>query len=150
MLTTQYLEEADQLADDIVVIDRGAVVASGTSGELKAQLGQDVLEITVADPGRREDALTALGPVRRVAIDERTLHLSVAGPDDSLEALRRVEEAGVEVADFQLRRPTLDDVFIEITGSPTGDPEPREPARMTVTGMTTTVEPSLRSLRRPS
>jgi ABC-type multidrug transport system ATPase subunit len=118
LLTTQYLEEADQLADDIIIIDRGAMVASGTSGELKAQLGQDVLEITVADPGRREDALTALATRQAVAIDARSVHLSVAGPDDSLEALRRVGDAGIELADFQLRRPTLDDVFIEITGRP--------------------------------
>jgi len=119
LLTTQYLEEADQLADDIIIIDRGAMVASGTSGELKRQLGQDVLEITVADPGRREDAVAALGTRHAVAVDAQSVQLSVAGPDDSLEALRRVGDAGIELADFQLRQPTLDDVFIEITGRPT-------------------------------
>ncbi len=121
VLTTQYLEEADQLADYIVVIDRGAAVAAGTADELKAQLERDVLEVTVADPGRREAAMAAMGGDRVTATDERTLHLAVSSADDSLAALRRVEEAGVVVADFQLRRPTLDDVFIEITGEPRSD-----------------------------
>jgi ABC-2 type transport system ATP-binding protein len=119
VLTTQYLEEADQLADRILIIDRGVEVAAGTSVELKAQLGRDVLELTVVDAQRREEAIATVGTAGAVAVDERTVHLAVAGPEESLAALRRIGEAGIELADFQLRRPTLDDVFIEITGQPT-------------------------------
>jgi ABC-2 type transport system ATP-binding protein len=120
VLTTQYLEEADQLADQIVVIDRGQAVAAGTAVELKARLDRDVLEITLGEPQGREVAEEAIGAERVAVVDERTLHLSVSDVADSLAALRRVEEAGVEVADFQLRRPTLDDVFIELTGESAG------------------------------
>lgn len=119
VLTTQYLEEADQLADRVLIIDRGAVVAEGTSGELKARLGRDVLEITVADPGQLDAARTVMGADQALAMDARTVHLTVGGPDDSLAALRSLDEAGIGLSDFQLRRPTLDDVFIEITGQPT-------------------------------
>jgi ABC-2 type transport system ATP-binding protein len=119
VLTTQYLEEVDQLADRILIIDRGVEVAAGTSAELKAQLGRDVLELTVVDAQRREEAIATVGTAGAVAVDERTVHLAVAGPEESLAALRRIGEAGIELADFQLRRPTLDDVFIEITGQPT-------------------------------
>jgi len=118
VLTTQYLEEADQLADEVVIIDQGMVVASGTSAELKSKLRRDVLEITVADPDSLARAVAALDQGSPLATDERTIHLSVADPGDSLAALRRIDDAGVELADFQLRRPTLDDVFIEITGRP--------------------------------
>ena len=117
LLTTQYLEEADRLADDIVVIDRGAAVAEGTTAELKSRLEQDVLEVTVSEAARRDAAIRAMGAVGVSAVDDRTLHLAVSSAEDSLAALRRVGEAGIRVADFQLRRPTLDDVFIEITGS---------------------------------
>jgi ABC-2 type transport system ATP-binding protein len=118
VLTTQYLEEADQLADEVVIIDQGTIVASGTSAELKAKLRRDVLEITVADPDSLVRAVAALDQGSPLATDERTIHLSVADPGDSLAALRRIDDVGVELADFQLRRPTLDDVFIEITGRP--------------------------------
>ena len=118
VLTTQYLEEADQLADYIVVIDRGAAVAAGTTAELKARLDRDVLQVTVDDPQRLADAIAALGADSAIAIDEHTVHLAVASAAEGLAALRRVDDAGVTTADFQLRRPTLDDVFIEITGEP--------------------------------
>jgi ABC-2 type transport system ATP-binding protein len=121
VLTTQYLEEADHLADTIVVIDRGRAVAAGTADELKARLERDVLEIALADPAGREAALAALGAEAVTPIDERTLHLTVSSAAGSLAALRRLEAAAVDIADFQLRRPTLDDVFIELTGEPTAD-----------------------------
>jgi len=118
VLTTQYLEEADQLADSIVVIDRGSIVASGTTAELKARLERDVLEIRLAHSGQTAAAAAAIDAEGVLVVDERTLHLPVTDTPGSLTALRRVEAAGVEVADFQLRRPTLDDVFIELTGQP--------------------------------
>ena len=131
VLTTQYLEEADQLADYIVVIDRGAAVAAGTTAELKARLERDVLQVTVDDPQRLADAIAALGADSAIAIDEHTVHLAVASAAEGLAALRRVDDAGVTTADFQLRRPTLDDVFIEITGEPVSHVEevPQEASR---------------------
>jgi ABC-2 type transport system ATP-binding protein len=118
VLTTQYLEEADQLADSIVVIDHGKAVAAGTTSELKSRLERDVLEVTVDDPAQLANAAAAMGSDDVATVNERTLHLAVSTTGDSLAALRRVEESGVAVADFQLRRPTLDDVFIDITGEP--------------------------------
>ncbi|MGD8485628.1 MAG: ATP-binding cassette domain-containing protein [Chloroflexota bacterium] len=127
VLTTQYLEEADQLADRIVVVDRGAAVASGTANELKARLERDVLEIAVARADDRRAALAALGADAAVPIDDRTVHLTVSSAAASLAALRCLAEAGVDIADFQLRRPTLDDVFIELTGEPARDSVTTEP-----------------------
>ena len=120
VLTTQYLEEADRLADQIVVIDRGTAVASGTTEALKSRLQRDVLEVTVADSRQRGDAAAAVGTADVTFASDRTLQLPVATAEDSLAALRRLQGAGIGVADFQLRRPTLDDVFIEITGEPAG------------------------------
>jgi ABC-2 type transport system ATP-binding protein len=119
VLTTQYLDEADQLSDDIVVIDRGRVVGEGTAAELKSSLERDVLEVTVAEAGTRDQAAGLLDGSEVVAIDETTLQLPVNRPADSLAALRRVQDAGIEIADFQLRKPTLDDVFLALTGEPT-------------------------------
>jgi ABC-2 type transport system ATP-binding protein len=119
VLTTQYLDEADQLSDDIVVIDRGRVVGEGTASELKSSLQRDVLEVTVTEPASRDRAAALLDGAEVVAIDDTTLHLPVSRPADSLAALRRVQDAGIEIADFQLRKPTLDDVFLALTGEPT-------------------------------
>jgi ABC-2 type transport system ATP-binding protein len=91
-------------------------VAQGTTAELKARLERDVLEVAVASEDERDAAVAALGPGGVTAIDDRKLHVTVGAADESLAALRRVQEAGVRIADFQLRRPTLDDVFIELTG----------------------------------
>ena len=130
VLTTQYREEADQLADRIIIIDRGSVVAEGTSRELKTRLGRDVLEVSLEDAAQLSAARSAITSLTAVAVDERTLHVAVADTAQSLVTLRRLDEARIALADFQLRRPTLDDVFIEITGRPTGtDPEaPKEVA----------------------
>lgn len=121
VLTTQYLDEADQLADEIVVIDHGRVVGEGTSAELKDSLGRDVLEVTVADPRVRSQAAEVLDGSEVVAVDSATLHMPIGRPTDSLAALRRVEDAGIEIADFQLRKPTLDDVFLALTGETAGN-----------------------------
>lgn len=120
LLTTQYLEEADQLADTIVVIDHGRVIARGTSEKLKADVGGDRLEVRVASaqlvPTR--SALVDLGD-GEVVIDEveRTVSVPVSGGSTVLvSAVRALDEARIEVEDIVLRRPTLDDVFMSLTG----------------------------------
>mgnify|MGYP003584961671 FL=1 len=120
LLTTQYLEEADQLANTIVVIDHGRVIARGTSEQLKADVGGDRLEVRVASaqlvPTR--SALVDLGD-GEVVIDEveRTVSVPVSGGSTVLvSAVRALDEARIEVEDIVLRRPTLDDVFMSLTG----------------------------------
>jgi ABC-2 type transport system ATP-binding protein len=125
VLTTQYLEEADRLADQVVIIDRGVVIASGTPESLKRKLERDVLEVHVGE-GDLGDALDLIGKVEGVVIDAAAGHIGVPVGDDvarSLELLRRLQDGGVSISDFQLRRPTLDDVFLSLTGVPTGKKE---------------------------
>ena len=119
VLTTQYLDEADQLADRIVLIDRGRIVASGTPAQLKNELKRDVLQITVASAKDLGAAATVLADPEAVTIDETTLHVPVAAPAASLAMLRKIEDAGIPLEDFQLRKPTLDDVFLALTDLPT-------------------------------
>ncbi len=119
LLTTQYLEEADQLAEDIVVIDRGRVIAQGTSEHLKDQIGGDRIEITVVDPATVEQAAEALTSVGTGAPLVEDLHVSVpvaGGSTVLVDAIRALDARGVAVSDLQLRRPTLDDVFMSLTG----------------------------------
>ena len=119
LLTTQYLEEADQLASEIVVIDHGKVIAKGTSDQLKTQVGGDRLEIVVADA--RQSALAA-DALKRLATGEvtiagATVRAPVTGGSLILaDAVRDLDSAGVTLADIALRRPTLDDVFLALTG----------------------------------
>ena len=121
LLTTQYLEEADQLAEEIVVIDHGRVIAQGTSDVLKDQVGGDRLEIVVADPEQLDAAAQAVRPVATGEVtvdhaDARIVAPVVGGSLTLVEAVRALDSAHVGIADVALRRPTLDDVFLAITG----------------------------------
>jgi ABC-2 type transport system ATP-binding protein len=125
LLTTQYLEEADQLADTIMVIDKGRVIATGTAGELKAQVGGDWLELVVGDAGDLPITAAVLAEVGtgKPVVDERlgTVDVPVAaGPKALIEALRRLDVENVRVLDVALHRPTLDDVFLSLTGHEAG------------------------------
>ena len=118
VLTTQYLEEADILADQIVIIDEGSVVASGSASDLKDDLEQDVLEIHLASDADTASAITLVGSNVESSVNAGRTVLTVPisdGTRSSLDTLRRLDSAGIELADFQLRRPTLDDVFLALT-----------------------------------
>jgi ABC-2 type transport system ATP-binding protein len=119
LLTTQYLDEADQLADRISVIDHGLVIAEGTSDELKDRVGGERLEVTLEQPDAREQAIAALESMTAeppkcehgiVTIPLKERHGAIA------EAVRRLDGAGIGIDDVAVRRPTLDDVFIKLTG----------------------------------
>ena len=133
LLTTQYLEEADQLADEIVVIDHGQVIAHGTAETLKDQIGGDRIEISIVDPTRVDDAVAAIRSVSSgdPLVEELKISAPVTGGSTVLvNAIRALDVQGVEVGDIVLRRPTLDDVFLSVTGHvaeevavPTGKPK---------------------------
>ena len=128
LLTTQYLEEADRLAHEIGVIDHGKVIAEGTSDELKAMVGGDVLDFQVADFSQTQAAANAVAGIGREAprVDEFNGHvaLSVESPIGVItQAVRKLDEAGIQLRDLLIRRPTLDDVFLTLTGATIGDEE---------------------------
>jgi ABC-2 type transport system ATP-binding protein len=126
VLTTQYLDEADRLADNILVVDQGRTVGTGTPQKLKQEAGRDVLEIRVADAADLITAQALLEAGEEAVIDLEALQLDLpitTGIEQSLGLLRRLEDRGVTISDFQLRRPTLDDVFLALTGSRTTDQE---------------------------
>ncbi len=119
LLTTQYLEEADRLADEIVVIDRGGVIAQGTSEELKVQVGGEHLEVALDDPADLATAAAELSSLGEPSIDEvrRIVTMPVrATPGLLTSALRILDAVSIDVVDIGLRRPTLDDVFLTLTG----------------------------------
>jgi ABC-2 type transport system ATP-binding protein len=119
LLTTQYLDEADQLADTIAVIDHGRVIAQGTSDELKDRVGGERLEVHMDTEAGVEVAVRVLAPMSDETpnTEGKVVKLSVRERSGSIvEAVRRLSEAGVGVYDLALRRPTLDDVFLALTG----------------------------------
>ena len=127
LLTTQYLEEADQLADQIAVIDHGRVIAQGTGSELKDRVGGQILEVELALAGERDRARAALAGIGcgEPEPGERLAQLTLPAPraglemiEDAASALRKAE---IAVSDLGLRRPTLDDVFLQLTGAPPGE-----------------------------
>ena len=135
LLTTQYLEEADQSADQIVVIDHGKVIAAGTPLELKQQSGAAALVVTVS---HADDLARARGILERgggeVFVDEGARQLTA--PSEGLRALTQVAEAfaasGIEVDDLGLKRPTLDDVFLRLTGHRAEDESADETSEVSV------------------
>ncbi len=133
LLTTQYLEEADRLADSIAVIDRGKVIAEGTSDELKTRVGGEVLALRVSDRSRvpaAAGAVLGLGPGGGKVDNntgELTIPVGLEGPGILTEAIRRLDAEGIELADVSLRRPTLDDVFLSLTGHAAEESPQQEP-----------------------
>jgi len=132
LLTTQYLEEADRLADTVAVIDRGHLIATGTSDDLKSRLGGDIVHIRLADPADLPWALAVLGEHGAIAAGEpHHSSLQLRAPDGASllpTALRHLDGRGVSVTAAEVRRPRLDDVFLALTGEravPT--PDAREP-----------------------
>ncbi len=131
LLTTQYLEEADLLADEIVVIDQGRIIAQGTADELKRQVGGERLQVTISERQQVEAALGLLEPLgvgpATADRDRRTLSMTVSGGAAVLiDALRHLDGAGIRIDDVGLHRPTLDDVFLKLTGRATTTDESQD------------------------
>ena len=136
LLTTQYLDEADQLADRIAVIDHGKVIAEGTSGELKASVGAGAVHIRLRDPEKRPDAVRraseALGVPVHLEHDPVALSARVEDSDLVARAISELIASGIEVAEFSLGQPSLDEVFLALTGRPAENDSPSTPAEETV------------------
>jgi ABC-2 type transport system ATP-binding protein len=124
LLTTQYLDEADRLADRVAVIDRGAVVAEGTPSKLKAAVGSGALRVRLHDPAQRAEATqlvaTAVGVPVPPATDPAVIEVQVDVADRAVRALADLAHAGIATAAFDLAQPSLDDVFLALTGTGTG------------------------------
>ena len=136
LLTTQDLDEADRLAQRIIVIDTGKVIANGTSDELKDQIGGDRLSVTIARSDNLPRAVEALRPLTTgdIEVDDDGAQLQAAiryGDRTVPRAIRALDDAGVDVLDVEVRRPTLDDVFLTLTGkhaAATGGPDSEDTA----------------------
>ena len=131
LLTTQYLEEADQLADEIAVIDHGKVIARGTSDALKKQVGGERLEITVesADIAKTQEIVSRIS-TSAIHTDIRTISAPVTtGSIALMDALRSLDEAKIHPLDIALKRPSLDDVFLSLTGHVAEDEVVAQPAK---------------------
>jgi ABC-2 type transport system ATP-binding protein len=131
LLTTQYLEEADRLADTIGVIDHGLLIAQGTSDELKDRVGGERLEVELEDGADADAAIRALAPIGedQPVLENGIVRVAVAQRSGTIvEAVKRLSEAGVGVDDLTLRRPTLDDVFLTLTGH-AAEESPADPAQ---------------------
>jgi ABC-2 type transport system ATP-binding protein len=128
LLTTQYLDEADRLADRIAVIDQGLVIAEGTPNELKARVGGDRLDIHLCDGQRGEEAVAALTSIAsdRPFVEDGSVLVPVAQRRGTIaDAVRRLDDAGIAIDDIAVRTPTLDDVFLNLTGH-AAEPEVEE------------------------
>jgi ABC-2 type transport system ATP-binding protein len=128
LLTTQYLEEADELADSIAVVDHGSVIARGTADELKAKVGGERIEVVVHEPDETYRALELLTTALEITdpesttLDKHSKRLTMPAPGGSealVAVIRTLDGAGIRIADIGLRRPTLDDVFLTLTGHAT-------------------------------
>ncbi len=126
LLTTQYLDEADRLADSISVIDHGRVIAEGSSDELKDQVGGERLDVTLESKGDAETAIAALAPIAAEppAMSDGLLRMPISQRSGAIaDAVRRLGDAGVGIDDIAISRPTLDDVFLTLTGHAAEDAE---------------------------
>jgi len=127
LLCTQYLDEADQLAARIAVIDRGRVIAEGTPGQLKASVGRAAMQVRLLDPDDRDEAArvleSALGAPAQSGSDPAALSVPVPDSAQASAALAALAAAGVPLADFALGQPSLDEVFLALTGRPADDGE---------------------------
>jgi ABC-2 type transport system ATP-binding protein len=122
LLTTQYLDEADRLADRLAVIDHGRVIAEGTSRELKASVGANAMHLRLARPEQREQALALVGRVLAAGVlpaaEPAEIAARLESPAQAAAVLGALSEGGVDVAQFALGSPSLDEVFLALTGRP--------------------------------